>query len=356
MELHEFMCPEVCSQNDWLRANPKAMQSYPSRLLMICDFEADKVHMRPKLGDGIVTRTLSEMSSVEAFIHQRGHRNKELIASLQGRVKSFVIANMRDCSPFSPELYFDRDINILQYNRRKGARSTVLWQLQNYFAPSERIGGLYKRRVHETLTFLDKKPMIVWRGRAHSMNWTSPHSTTSLAGQWEKAQNRGDLENLAEEFSRARAVLYSFQHPEFTDFRFTTPLRNKPPEPDTVGAEYFAPEYPPRTLLESRYQLCVKGHDVASQLYWILGTHSVAFKEETEYEVLPDYFLKPWVHYVPIAPGLRDLREKFEYCEANPDLCCTIIERANEAYERIIQPKLWEEAENIVLDRLGWLA
>jgi len=356
MELHEFMCPDVCSQNDWLRADPGSMHLFPSRLMMLCDFEADTVHMRPKAGDGIVTKKLSTMETAQDFIHRRGHRNKELVRSLQGRVKSYFIANMRDCSPFAPEIYFGRDINILQYNRRKGARSTVLWQLPNYFAPSRRIGGLYKRRVREKLTFFDKKPMVFWRGRPHSMNWASPYSINSLSGLWNTAESPEDLERLAQEFSRARAVLYTQKHPDFTDFRFTLPKDKELPGPETLGSACFAPESTPAMMLENRYQLCIKGHDVASQLYWVIGTHSLAFKEETEYEVIPDFFLKPWVHYVPIAPGLTDLREKFDYCEANPDLCCDIIERANEAYEQIIQPEPWEEAENIVLDRLGWLA
>ena len=107
-----------------------------------------------------------------------------------------------------------------------------------------------------------------------------------------------------------------------------------------------------RTFLENRYLLCLAGNDVASTLYWAIGTNSLAFKEETLYETIPDYFLQPWVHYVPISQGLGDLRDKFEYCERILGLCKSIITNANEAYDRILYSNEWLEAEIAVLDRI----
>src|SRR5699024_560999 len=108
-------------------------------------------------------------------------------------------------------------------------------------------------------------------------------------------------------------------------------------------------------MMEYRYLLCPAGNDVSSALYWIIRTNSIAFKEETAYETVPDYFLKPWVHYIPISPGLHDIEEKFEFCENNQDYCKQVIENAQSAYSAITTTNTWVESESIVLDRLGLL-
>lgn len=350
MQLHEFMCPQVCPDNQWLRDNPGALADYPASLITLCDFDAGMLHFQKNKQRALASLPISALDSVEDLGMNKAERTIELVQSLRGRVRGAIVANMRDAAPFDPELYFGREVNILQYNRRKGCRSAVLWRLPGYYEPSEKLGGTFQREVTETLRFRDKKPKIFWRGAFSGGRWLNPWHRSTPG----KPTDIAAIEAAAPWNSRALAVLFGAANSDFCDLRFGINRRKlnlKPGEPPKN--RFMGRQVKPEVMLEHRYLLCPAGHDVATQTYWILNTNSVALKEETEYEVLPDYFLKPWVHYVPIAPGLTDLREKFDYLEANPVLCEAIVERAQEAYARIIRPEPWQEAEEIVLDRLG---
>lgn len=49
--------------------------------------------------------------------------------------------------------------------------------------------------------------------------------------------------------------------------------------------------------------------------------------------------IKPWVHYIPVSQDLRDLREKFEWAEANPEEAQKIAERGTEFARYIGTPE-----------------
>lgn len=350
MQLHEFMCPEVAPETARLRADPSPMGTYPSRLLMLCDFEHDRVHLRGPAPGTVQTMSIADTAKWGRKPAHKFIRSFDLIESLKGRVRSHIVANMRDATPYDPEFYFGHPANILQHNRRRGCRTAVLWRLPGYLVPDTGLGGTFGKDISDERDFLDKRPVIFWRGAFSGGRWLTPYWRERL----DPTADPDAITAAAAWNSRARAVLYSLENRKFTDFRFT--IRKKQFDQfdrDTRRQPFLSGFVEPARMLEHRYILCPAGHDFSSQLYWIIATRSIAFKEEIEYEVLPDYFLKPWVHYVPVAPGLTDLREKFNYCEANPDVCRAIIERANEAYRRILRPAVWAEAEATVLDRLG---
>lgn len=353
MQLHEFMCPQVCPQPNWLRDKPAMLSDYPASLITLCDFDAGTLHFQKNNKRALASAPISALDSpddIRKLRMNKADRTIALVQSLRGRVRGTIVANMRDAAPYDPEFYFGREMNIVQYNRRKGSQSAVLWRLPDYYEPSRKLGGTFQRKVTETLRFRDKKPRIFWRGAFSGGRWLNPWHRQTPG----KALDIASIEAAAPWNSRARAVVYGFQNRDFCDFRFGVHRRKlNLGEGEPPKHKYMGRQVNPDVMLKHRYLLCPAGHDVATQTYWILNTNSLALKEETEYEVLPDFFLKPWVHYVPIAPGLTDLREKFDYLEANPALCEAIIERAQMAYAGIIEPSLWQEAEDIVLDRLG---
>ncbi|RRH78256.1 hypothetical protein [Falsigemmobacter faecalis] len=106
-------------------------------------------------------------------------------------------------------------------------------------------------------------------------------------------------------------------------------------------------------MLEHRYLLAPEVKDVARLTYWALRTNSLVFVEKTPFGTLPDYFLKPWLHSVPIAPGLTDLRETFEFCQSDPGFCQRIMAQAQAAARRMHDSRTWQEAELKILDRPG---
>jgi len=220
-------------------------------------------------------------------------------------------------------------------------------RLPHYFEPSSQMGAVDGTAINDHVSFTDKLPKIYWRGDLSGSRWMTPYAADSVY----EAKDLEDLRRISEHFSRPKAVYYSLANPDFTDFRFAGE--------DCKGiagieqAGLMTDKVAPTEFLKYRYVLCPNGNDVPTNLYWVIKSNSVAFREDCDFECVPDFFLKPWVHYVPVSKGLGDLKEKFSYCEANLDVCERIIEQANMAYLQLIDENAWEEAENIVLDKLG---
>lgn len=340
------MCPEVVATAPGLPDHSE-IGAYPSRLVMAYDADTDEVLTRR------ARFTLTDATRPTDFGPQKAaRRNHPLLLSLKGRVRGSLVADMGDAAPYDTRLYFDRPRNVIQYNRRRGARSQILWRLPGYYEPSPSMGGLWGKSVTDDRAFLDKESKIVWRGALSGGCWISPFEKRKVSHHLAVE----DILGLAGRFSRPKAVAFSLDNRAFTDFRIALKkgdprLAHRPGVPDIFDLRRH-----PSFFLKFRYILCPMGHDVATQLYWVIATNSIAFKEEGEYEVLPDFFLKPWVHYVPLEQGMPDIREKFEFCEANLGFCTDMLARAKLAYAEMLEARTWEEAENKVLDRLGVLA
>lgn len=353
-DLHLFMCPEIdVAGTQRLRSDPLALRHYPSRLTIACDTEAGLVSLWSRQSGRFETVPIAAARDRAIYWTPRGRRCVDLLAQLDGRVRGFYVANMHDGSPYDAEIYLGHNANILQYNRQRGNRSVVLWRLRHYMDPETSMGGIFQKGVPDAQPFLDKAPRIFWRGAVHGQTWANRDRATSLRGVWDPLTDAAGIEAVAARYSRIAAVLFAQKNPDIADCALVAMNPEDNYRPDHPGADLFAPKLRPDEQLGCRYLLCPCGIDVGSQLYWAVQTNCLAFKEEGPYEVLPDYFLRPWVHYVPIAPGLTDLREKFEYCQAHPKLCEAIVARAQEAYVQMNDPSPWREAEEIVLDRLG---
>jgi len=86
-----------------------------------------------------------------------------------------------------------------------------------------------------------------------------------------------------------------------------------------------------REHLDYKFVLCLEGHDVATNLKWVMSSNSVAVMPEPKYEtwfmegnLIPDY------HYIRISDDYSDLIERLTYFIANPDKAEDIIRNAHE--------------------------
>lgn len=356
--LHDFMCPRVAPAGTHLRDDPGQLLRYPPKMAYVCDFERDRVvHQAVNAKTRALTLVESatdpeSLAALQARAGRKAFRSVDLIERMRAAGVRWFAGNMEDGAPFSPDLYFGQPANIVQYNRRRGDPYGVLWGLPTYFEPSRRLGLVMDpSELDDPRPFADKIPKAVWRGTTTGEHWASPFGFEKLQIHWGDA---GGLQARDLWSPRVRAVAMSLEHPDRLDCRFVIRRRAfKKLGEDDLANPAFSPERARRWLLRFKYQLCLPGNDVATQLYWVLATNSIAFKLQSDFEVLPDYFLRPWVHYVPVAADLHDLQDKIAYCESNPDVCRALIERANAVYETIIDPAPWHEAEGKVLDRLG---
>lgn len=342
MSLHRFMLPEVVPD--------------PPRLGDVSDFKLPSplfVGVDPANEEILIEEGMFRSESTEAArAHtDEGYKHWRRQYAFQAPFEDFKVryfVDFEDACYTPREITFGRDFNVFQYNRRKGDRTSILWRLPNYFEPSRGVGHPPRGTERDEIDFNSKIPKVYWRGGISGVNWPTPFKRAKVPQL--NASTISD-EKVRNTYTRLNLVLSS-EKSDIVDAKFAGNTIDQFVDQEIRNAPIFTDAVHANSMMEYRYLLCPAGNDVSSALYWIIRTNSVAFKEETEYETIPDYFLKPWVHYVPIAPNLQDIVEKFEFCENNPGICQNIVENAQSAYQKIINRETWEEAENTVLDRL----
>lgn len=83
--------------------------------------------------------------------------------------------------------------------------------------------------------------------------------------------------------------------------------------------------------LEYKFILSIEGNDVASNLKWIMSSHSLAVMPPPRYETwFMEGTLKPGLHYIPIKHDFSDLEEQLTYYIKNPDEAIAISKHANQ--------------------------
>lgn len=339
MTFADFMLPEVSPES--VRLSELSTIVPPSRL-----FAGYDPHHKELLIEGILNTDVDVLTAENLTTTYKSNRNPQFINSLPSAPKKSILWDMEDARAFDSSVYTGRNLNIFQYNRRIGSRHAVLWRLNSYIEPSRAMG--HAGWVEDGLQFEDKKPLVYWRGGITGSRWIDPFRRIGVMS----INTASDFENNSHHYSRFKAALLSKKSDSF-DLKLAVPGGKVETKPWLEELDVLGDIVPTAQQLEHKYMLCLNGNDFASNLYWVLSTQSVAFKEDSAYECLPDYFLKPWVHYVPIARGLNDLQEKFDYCQAKPDLCRRIIDNANQAYNQMVDATIWKNAELEVLDRLG---
>lgn len=152
--------------------------------------------------------------------------------------------------------------------------------------------------VDDPLRFRQKQSALVWRGRLH-LDIAKERRLDFLREFTGKPRfdighiNRGDV------------------FPEFRQARLSIPDQ-----------------------LRYKYILSLEGVDVATNLKWIMSSHSLCFSQKLKFETwYMEGLLQPGIHYVEIADDFSDFEEKIDYYEHHPEEAEQIIANAN-AYTR----------------------
>lgn len=95
---------------------------------------------------------------------------------------------------------------------------------------------------------------------------------------------------------------------------------------------YLKPKMPIGEHLKYKFVLCIEGHDVASNLKWVMSSNSLPVMPRPKFEtwfmestLIPDY------HYVCIRDDYSDLEDRLKYYISHPDEALAMIEH-NHAY------------------------
>lgn len=100
---------------------------------------------------------------------------------------------------------------------------------------------------------------------------------------------------------------------------------------DAPAPRFVKPYIPMEEMLDFKFIACIEGHDVATNLKWVMSSNSIAVMPKPRIEswfmegtLIPDY------HYIEVKADYSDLIEKLNYYIAHPDEAQAIIEHAHE--------------------------
>ncbi|MCR4265102.1 glycosyl transferase family 90 [Nitratireductor sp. ZSWI3] len=159
--------------------------------------------------------------------------------------------------------------------------------------------------------FIDKKPAAVWRG---VMNNAARKRLVALYGN----DPRFDIGHVGAVFESTMAK----------------------------------PRLTVREQLAYRYVISLEGHDVATNLKWIMASNSLCMMPRPRYETwFMEGRLEPGVHYAELRDDLGDLPEKVEHFERHPDEARRIIAAAHAHVARFSDRKREELISLLVLQK-----
>jgi hypothetical protein len=118
------------------------------------------------------------------------------------------------------------------------------------------------------------------------------------------------------------------------------------------NTEWLKPLIPISEHLKYKFILCLEGHDVATNLKWVMSSSSVAVMPQPRYETwFMEGSLIPDQHYICIKDDYSDLEERLNYFIDHPQQAMDISKNANQ-YVRQFQNKKQEHILNLlVLDK-----
>lgn len=201
------------------------------------------------------------------------------------------------------------------------------------YQKDERVFGKHFKTFSDTfdLDFMSKRPTLVFRGASTGLGTTledNPRLFFSKLSQQgrikEYDENRPFLDvGITKWNIRPRKR----QHCDFLDI----------PNPDHLQL----PLVEPLTPLEQsayKYILHLPGHSFAYRLSVELSMGSVVFLYPSEYSIWYLPLLKPYEHYIPLERGMdsEEVFEKIRWCDAHPDECVNIAQKAREFYTQYL--------------------
>ncbi len=116
--------------------------------------------------------------------------------------------------------------------------------------------------------------------------------------------------------------------------------------------EYRKPYMSINEQLNYKFIACIEGHDVATNLKWVMSSNSLAVMPRPKME---SWFMEGKLvggyHYVEVKDDYSDLIDKMKYYIAHPDEAATIIEHAHVFVDQFKNKKLERYIQYNVIQR-----
>lgn len=110
---------------------------------------------------------------------------------------------------------------------------------------------------------------------------------------------------------------------------------------DAINPSWVMPFISLSEQLKYKFICCIEGHDVATNLKWVMSSNSVAVMPKPTYETwFMEGTLIPNYHYIEIAPDYHDLPERLQYYIEHTDEAEAIIQHAHEYIQQFSNKRL----------------
>jgi len=174
-----------------------------------------------------------------------------------------------------------------------------------------------------------------WSSKAATCVWRG--ASTNLEG--EDGNERSDRVRLVQRWAGTYDVGLSTLTTEGREQGLAAYLR----EPLTL-----------RDQLQHKYILCPEGNDVATCLKWVMLSNSVPLMPTPRREtVFLEGWLRPYVHYVPVAADWHDLPARLAWCQQNDRACQQISLNGKAWAAAFFDPALSAQVAELVQRRVA---
>lgn len=171
----------------------------------------------------------------------------------------------------------------------------------------------------DVLPYEQKKDILFWRG------------ATTGPGFDEKPHPRHTSRAiLASEYGR-----HENQHLDIGLSNMTNTVKES--SKGQYYSQFVKPSISLPDMFSYKFHLSVEGHDVATNLKWILYSNSVPFCPPFYVQSwILENELVPWTHYIPLHGDYSDLEEKVEWAIGHPDVCSQIAREGHQYMEQFL--------------------
>jgi hypothetical protein len=248
--------------------------------------------------------------------------------------------NTQDAQTLIYDDVFGRDhgrVAVIQYHRLRG-QSAAIFPLQGYHKfPSHNIPDFIDKT-----RFREKQSKVVWRG---SPNGSCPTPAGFIGIPRILANHSLSIEEKTKALrnsGRFRCV-HDCYDSDFIDVGFVLNDRHRSLPASSILRNLERGRMSPQQQTSSRYILALDGYDGPSNMYWILRTNSLMFRQNSSWEMFGDNYFLPWVHFVPVEATASDIEEKFHWCERNISECERIVSNARAAWACLFDQRAYNE-------------
>ena len=267
-----------------------------------------------------------------------GKMLKERLLSIKSYDKNYIeerVNYYNKLSKFTP--IGDDAVSLKDMKSLKGPKAYYFdtFEVSRYFKKSFKANLLFKDVIHipDAPTLQKSRPIAGDNANAVLLKQDKKRHFF-FVNDSRKFEEKKDMligRGVIEQPHRMRFMEMYFDHP-ICDLGQVNKING--------NAKWLKPKISISDHLEYKFILSLEGNDVATNLKWVMSSHSIAVMPKPKYETwFMEGRLIPDLHYILIKDDYSDLVERLEYYISHPEEAQAIINNANEYVKQFFDKK-----------------